>query len=104
DGPSAQGRRFQEQPRLEELPVAVLGTCVLGRTVHLNEPDGGSRVQVAGMQMEFPDEGQVLTALNGLAASQTNTDLFVLSEYTFIEPVPAKVKTWCRDAKKYLVV
>jgi len=92
------------KPRAILLILGILGTSILGRTVHLNEPDGGSRVQVAGMQMEFPDEGQVLTALNGLAASQTNTDLFVLSEYTFIEPVPAKIKTWCRDARKYLVV
>lgn len=90
--------------RVSLLVVAMLGISIFGRQVHPTESNGGLRVQVAGVQMEFPDEDQVLTALNELSASHTNADLLVLSEYTFNGPLPAKIKKWCRDNKKHLVV
>ncbi len=92
------------KPRAPLLAAVILGTSILGRQVHPTEPDGGSHVQVAGIQMEFPDEDQVLNALNVLSASQTNADLLVLSEYTFTGPVPPRLKKWCRDARKHLIV
>jgi predicted amidohydrolase len=54
--------------------------------------------------MEFPSEAEVLDRLNLLAHSHPETDLMVLSEYTFTEPVPEKVRQWCRDHHHYLVV
>lgn len=90
--------------RVTLLAVAVLGAFILGRQVRPLDSIGGSSVQVAGIQMEFPDEDQVLAALNEVFASQTNADLLVLSEYTFVGPVPATIKKWCRNARKYLVV
>ena len=90
--------------RVSLLVVAMLGTSILGRQVHPTQSNGGLHVQVAGVQMEFPDEDQVLTALNELSVAHTNADLLVLSEYTFNGPLPAKIKKWCRDNKRHLVV
>lgn len=86
------------------LSLVVVGTSFLARPVQTAPPEVGPVVRVAGVQMEFPDEEQVLTALNETAASQTNVSLFVLSEYTFNGPVPKKILTWCRDNKKHLIV
>ena len=68
-------------------------------------PQGDGRVvHVAGVQMEFPTEGEVRLRLNDLVRKFPETELIVLSEYTFGEPVPPKVKQWCREHARYLVV
>ncbi len=90
--------------RAISIALVVVGGCFLGRPVLPSAVDGGSVVRVAGVQMEFPDEDQVLNALNEMRSSQTNAVLFVLSEYTFNGPLPAKIMEWCRDNKKHLVV
>jgi apolipoprotein N-acyltransferase len=54
--------------------------------------------------MEFPTEREVLLRLNDLVRLYPNTDLVVLSEYTFGEPVPGAVRDWCRKNRRYLVV
>jgi apolipoprotein N-acyltransferase len=63
-----------------------------------------ARVQVAGVQMEFPGEQEVLVRLNDLVRKYPAAELLVLSEYTFNEPVPEKVKNWCRQQQRYLIV
>jgi apolipoprotein N-acyltransferase len=57
-------------------------------------------VSVAGLQLEFPTEQEILTALDRLKG----VDLIVLSEYTLDGPVPEKIRTWCRDHAQYLVI
>ena len=59
---------------------------------------------VAGMQLEFPADGQVISGLNTLQKKAPEAELLVLSEYTFDGPVPEKVKAWCRDHHRYLIV
>jgi len=59
---------------------------------------------VAGVQLEFPAPFEVTTALDKLLSRFPETDLFVLSEYTFDGPIPDRVKSWCRQHEKYLVV
>ncbi len=70
---------------------------------------------VAGVQMEFPDEKQMLQALDKIVATQlnlplpgpgasTNVDLIVLSEYTLDGPPPERLKAWCRTNQKFLIV
>ena len=54
--------------------------------------------------MEFPTEREVMVRLNELIRTHRDTDLIVLSEYTFTEPVPEKVKNWCREHGRYLIV
>lgn len=63
-----------------------------------------SSVHVAGVQMEFPTESEVLARLNGLIRAVPNAQLIVLSEYTFNAPVPEKIRNWCRTHQRYLVV
>jgi apolipoprotein N-acyltransferase len=59
---------------------------------------------VAGVQLEFPDEQRVLSALNQARAKFPETQLFMLSEYTFLEPVPQRVRDWCASNRVWLVV
>jgi apolipoprotein N-acyltransferase len=60
-------------------------------------------LRIAGMQMEFPSELEVLVGLDKLAKQYPQAQLLVLSEYTFDGPVPDKVKTWCRKNNRYLI-
>jgi apolipoprotein N-acyltransferase len=68
------------------------------------ESSGGGQVHVAGVQMEFPTEKEVQLRLTQLLRRHPKTELFVLSEYTFAEPVPVKVRDWCRKNERYLIV
>ncbi len=64
----------------------------------------GNYVQVAGVQMEFPAEAEVVIALNRLVKEHPEAQLLVLSEYTFAGPVPDKIKKWCADNHRFLVI
>jgi hypothetical protein len=61
-------------------------------------------VRVAGVQLEFRGSPTVISALNDAATKFPDTDVFVLSEYTFKDPVPDTVKAWCRKHRKFLVL
>jgi apolipoprotein N-acyltransferase len=63
-------------------------------------------IRIAGVQieMEIPTEQAVLGQLDQLIRTHPEADLLVLSEYTFTEPVPQKVKDWCRQHGRYLIV
>jgi apolipoprotein N-acyltransferase len=54
--------------------------------------------------MEFPTEKEVLLRLTQLIREHPEAELLVLSEYTFTEPVPVKVRDWCRKNGRYLIV
>lgn len=64
-------------------------------------PAGG--VRVAGVQMEFPTETEVLLRLDELIGEHPETELVVLSEYTFGSLVPEAVRDWCRQNGRYLI-
>ena len=64
----------------------------------------GSPVKVAGVQMEFPSDGEVTSNLRNLVKQYPAAQLVVLSEYTLDGPVPDKLKEWCRENGKYLIV
>lgn len=61
-------------------------------------------VKVAGVQLEFPGLPEVLEALDRLVAAHPETELILLSEYTFDGPPPQGVLRWCRDNARWLVV
>ncbi len=98
--------------------MAFLGACWLARarktllaTVALVVVGGfaGKSVadrplQVAGVQMEFPSTARLLTNLDALVVKYPDAELLVVSEYTCDGPVPDKVKAWCRDHGRYLVI
>lgn len=61
-------------------------------------------IRAAGIQLEFPNDHQVLSSLNQARAKFPDTQLFMLSEYTFQNPVPQAVRDWCASNQVYLVV
>jgi apolipoprotein N-acyltransferase len=81
----------------------------VGLLVNLPAPEAGTAgspgtpVRVAGMQLEFPAELEVPSALDELARQHPDADVLVLSEYTFDGPIPDRVKRWCRRNGKFLI-
>lgn len=69
-----------------------------------NRAHGLGRVAVAGLQLEFPGQREILRGLDRLAAKYPRAELLVLSEYTLDEPVPEAIQQWCRERGRYLVV
>jgi apolipoprotein N-acyltransferase len=89
--------------------IALLaGTGILGgwSTVYAtrNPAPIGAEIHVAGVQMEFPTEKEVILRLTQLIRRHPEAQLLVLSEYTFNEPVPVGVREWCRKNRRYLIV
>ena len=87
---------------------AVAGLAIFfGWSVHnwfTTAPRSLKPVAIAGVQMEFPTEPTVLLKLKDLIRQHPETELVVLSEYTFHEPVPESVKAWCRTNRRHLIV
>jgi len=63
----------------------------------------GKPVQVAGVQLEFPTEHEVLRALDQLIEAKPETQIIVLCEYAFLSPIPDNVKSWCKEHQRYLI-
>jgi apolipoprotein N-acyltransferase len=95
---------LQPKARLALLGSAALICSLLGMPLQKSPEVVGQAVEVAGVQLEFPSEDDVLLALNNLVRTRTNANLVVLSEYTFKDPIPEKVLAWCRDNRKFLIV
>jgi len=82
--------------------VAVLGYTTILMFFQHSPPT--SPLQVVGVQMEFPSDGEVVSNLGNLVKHFPDAQLLVLSEYTFTGPIPDKLKKWCRENGKYLIV
>jgi apolipoprotein N-acyltransferase len=61
-------------------------------------------IQVAGVQMEFPLESQIIANLTRVIKTNPQVQLLVLSEYSVDGPVPETVKTWCQKNRRYLII
>ena len=61
-------------------------------------------VSVAGVQLEFPTEDEVMVALDKLLKKTPQAALLVLGEYTFDCVIPGRVKDWCKEHQRYLIV
>ena len=61
-------------------------------------------LKIVGVQLEFPPEGALPIALNGALKKHPDAQIFVLSEYTLLGPVPDSLKNWCKEHSRYLVV
>lgn len=83
--------------------AALLGTSLVVNSITLADPKKNF-VRVAGIQMEFPFEGDIPKALDGLLAQHPDADILVLSEYTLDGPVPESLKRWCQSNSRYLIV
>jgi apolipoprotein N-acyltransferase len=114
EGPPPKKRRVGD--RRSEPPAAIVGIAgalallaVLGIVTNLRSSPGnqaapgGKTLRVAGMQLEFPGELEVIQALIKLRNAHPQAELLVLSEYTFSDgPVPDRVRAWCRTNQIYL--
>jgi apolipoprotein N-acyltransferase len=80
--------------------ISVLWFFVLAPYEKLKGP---KTVHVAGVQLEFPAEFEVISALDKLIESKPDTQVIVLCEYAFLSPIPDKVKLWCKDHQRFLV-
>lgn len=67
-------------------------------------PSRATSVNVAGIQMEFPSEQDLLAGLDKLAAEAPDAELLMLSEYTLDSSPSEKLLRWCRAHSRYLVV
>jgi len=85
--------------------LAVVAVCLLWFFVlaPYEKLKGPTRVHVAGVQLEFPAEFEVLSALDKLIETKPETQVIVLCEYAFLSPIPDKVKTWCKEHQRYIV-
>jgi apolipoprotein N-acyltransferase len=83
-------------------PAAVWGWGLLAAIPRETPPV--SSLHVAGIQLEFPTEAEVLLRLTELTRKHPEAELLVLSEYTFTEPIPEKVKTWCKEHHRFLIL
>jgi apolipoprotein N-acyltransferase len=58
---------------------------------------------VLGVQLEFAQEEEIISALDDAVRQHPGVDIIVLSEYAFQGPVPETVRAWCREHAKYLI-
>jgi len=85
------------------IATGILITMLLPPLMAVNK-QARPALPVAGIQLEFPNDDQVLTALNQARAKFPDTQLFMLSEYTFQSPPPQAVRDWCASNQVHLVV
>lgn len=60
-------------------------------------------VSLAGVQLEFPKEAEVLAHLDQVLEQHPRAELVLLGEYTFDGPPPEAVRDWCRRTGRWLV-
>lgn len=60
-------------------------------------------LHVAGVQLEEADEQRVAIALDRLAVAHPEAQILVLSEYSFLGPVPQSVRDVVRKHRRYLI-
>jgi len=86
--------------------AGVAASILLALMMYLPAP---ARVQqsgslfVAGVQLEEADEQQVANALDRLAVAHPEAQILVLSEYSFLGPVPQSVRDVLRKHRRYLI-
>lgn len=89
------------------LPLLLFGTA----KIKMPPPN----LVVAGVQLEFPNENQIIQALDMILATEpnlpwrtprspTNVELVVLSEYTLDAPPTGQLREWCRANRTFLIV
>ncbi|HYG34405.1 MAG TPA: nitrilase-related carbon-nitrogen hydrolase [Clostridia bacterium] len=96
------------QSKVRSAAVLISGTMLVWLMGHIfsqmPQPEPARSVRIAGVQMEFPTEKEVLVRLNELVRKHPEAELLVLSEYTFNDPLPETIKEWCRRQQRYLIV
>ena len=92
------------RPRWLMLAVLIVGVQAAFSYLVLDRGIPGPSLAIAGVQIEEVPEQTVLKLLDDLYFKFPHTPLFVLSEYTFAEPVPTAIKAWCAHRQRWLIV
>jgi len=64
----------------------------------------GKHLKLAGVQLEFPTEREVITCLTAAIRHHPEIELIVLPEYTLGEAPSSSLKGWCRTNRTYIIV
>lgn len=86
--------------------VGVVGLLLAAVLMYVPSPPPtptNASVHVAGLQTEFWEPADVVTALDQLATAHPEAQLLVLSEYAFSGPVPPEIREVVRKHKRYLI-
>jgi len=83
--------------------VALAGVSTLPLWQHLALGPSVKPINIVGVQLEGAGEGQVKAALEAALKKYPQTDLFVLSEYAFLGPLPPSIMEWCKQHHRWLV-
>lgn len=59
---------------------------------------------VAGIQLEFPEPSDITPALDLTLTNHPEANIVVLPEYTTKNGVPERLRAWCRQNQRYLVL
>ena len=74
-------------------------------TINISGSNAGrQKIEMGGIQMEFPTTKQIHESLDKLCVTRTNLDLIVLPEYTLDGEPTDVLKDWCRINQKFLIV
>ena len=83
---------------------------VAGLAVGINYPSDPHPIQpakglpLAGVQLEFPGVLEIPGQLDRVLRASPEARIVVLSEYTLDDPVPERLKAWCRKRGRYLIL
>lgn len=89
---------------LRILAVLIAGISVAIAIGYIPNSKFITKLDITGIQAEFPGESLLPKLLNKAYQHNTNAQIFVLSEYTLDGGVPNALKDWCREHSRYLIV
>jgi len=95
-------RRFPTPMRLT-YAIILCAISILPASLRVPAHQHSVSVIVTGVQLEFPIGLEAKAALDGALKKYPQSELFVLSEYTFDRPIPKSVRDWCKSHHKWLV-
>ena len=95
---------FTEAHKKRNILLPILVTALTAVSLIPSEADQNSKgPRITGIQLEFPEIIEALDGLDKALKKEPETDIFMLSEYTFKDGIPQPVSDWCKKNKVYLL-
>jgi len=86
------------------LMLAALAIAVMLPSIGRTRVAVPKKVLFVGIQLEGPSNSEVLRSLDAAFAQYPEAALLMLSEYTLDTPPTERIKAWCKEHQKYLVI